>query len=175
MTCWYNVLLVILVTLAATCVPTSIATDVNLIQSGDSFTKEMNGNGFLRGGQETGEDVEVATDGEERSIDGIRKALGLYRSNLKAKTFEKMLNDDTFKAEMFVKWDQYKIPVHKIDAKMNRGGNPQFKTLLSEYIRTRMKLGEGKVGGAMKKAGEGKKNTVKWDLERNTERNSDPV
>ncbi|KAG7384219.1 hypothetical protein PHYBOEH_009590 [Phytophthora boehmeriae] len=134
-----HALWMLMATFAACCITTSTANTPNMIQLGGTVSKEISGNRFLRDDKETSKDEdEAATDDEERSVNKLRGALGLYNPKLKTSTFDRMIADDVFKAEVFAKWDKFDVSFKKIKESINPVLNTRFQAMLDEYTVRRL-------------------------------------
>ncbi|KAG7379130.1 hypothetical protein PHYBOEH_012032 [Phytophthora boehmeriae] len=134
-----HALWMLVITLAACCLATSIAATPNMVQLGGSVPHEIPGNRFLRVNKETNKDEDnAAAEDEEKIASKLRGALGLYSPKLKASTFDKMIADDVFKAEMFAKWDKLDFSFKKIKKSINPVKNTQFEPLYNEYAIRRL-------------------------------------
>ncbi|KAG7384174.1 hypothetical protein PHYBOEH_009631 [Phytophthora boehmeriae] len=102
---------------------------------GSSVSHELTGNRFLRSDKEKNkEEDEAAADDEERIVNKLRGALGLYNPKLKTSTFDTMIADDVIKAEVFAKWDKFDVPLKTITRSMNPSRNKRFQSIYNEYV-----------------------------------------
>ncbi|KAG7388741.1 hypothetical protein PHYBOEH_007755 [Phytophthora boehmeriae] len=132
-----HIMWMLMAAFAACCIATSSATTPNMIKLGDSLSHEITGNILLQSDKNKDRD-DAATDGEERLVSKLRGALGLYSPKLKTSTFDKMIADDMFKAEMFEKWDKLDVSIKKIKKSINPVKNTQFERIYNEYAVRRL-------------------------------------
>ncbi|KAG7400343.1 hypothetical protein PHYBOEH_006100 [Phytophthora boehmeriae] len=124
----------LMATFTACYIATSAATNPNVIHLGGSVSHKIIGKRFLRTDKDTNKDEEeAAANDEERIVNKLRGVLGLYSPKMERSTFDKMIVDDAFKAEMFTKWDKFDVSFKKIQARMKPRVNTRFKQILEEY------------------------------------------